>query len=44
MTKATTTVKVTNDEKVEVKTSKATVTNKTSVDAVSGNVSSALTI
>jgi len=39
LTKTTTTVKVTNDQKVEAKTSKATVTNKTSVDAVSGNVS-----
>ena len=39
MTKTTTTLKVTNDTKVEVKTSKVTVTSKTSVDATSGDVS-----
>jgi RHS repeat-associated protein len=39
MTKTNTTIKITDDQKVEVKTSKSTVTNKTSIDAVSGNVS-----
>ena len=39
MTKTNTTIKVTDDQKVEVKTSKSTITNKTSIDAVSGNIS-----